>query len=158
MSTIKASGVGTATPVGAAGTNNNAQPFNTMSNEAYEQYQDQAQQAYEAYEDSSEDVKKNARDILKGFMNYVSSGDMSKDAEEIGKKRGLPPKQVAKNFVTKALSILGDLLGIVFNTACNILDTIIDIASKVFHGAVDIIGRAGNGFARVVSLNQTSVA
>jgi phage-related protein len=57
----------------------------------------------------------------------------------------------------KVLGIIGDILGIVVNTVCNIVDTAIHLLSIVLHGAVDVISKLANGIISVVTLNQTNL-
>ena len=149
-----------------------AQPVNAMSNDAYESFCEQEncyqaeQEAPKTFEDilnqfddenDSEEAKE-AKGVFKKFLNYVSSNAFKEDVEETAEKYHVPPKQLAKNFLTKSLGILGDVLGIVFTTAGNIMNTIVNVISVIAHGAVDVIVRAGKALAGLVSLNQTNNA
>lgn len=101
---------------------------------------------------------KSAKGFFKKFSDYIGSKSFKDDLEEKSEKYKIPKKQLAKNFFLKILGILGDILGIVINTACSIVDTAISLLSTLLHGAVSIIAKAGNAVARVVSCNQTCIA
>lgn len=101
-------------------------------------------------------LSKSSKNFFKQFSNYIGSKKFADDVNEKAEKYQVPPKQIAKNFFLKVLGIIGDILGIVVNTVCNIIDTAISLLSTLLHGAVSVIGKAGNGVARLVSLNQTN--
>lgn len=101
---------------------------------------------------------KTSKNFFKKFSDYIGSKSFKDDLEEKSDKYHIPKKQLAKNFFLKILGILGDILGIVINTACSIVDTAISLLSTLLHGAVSIIAKAGNAVARVVSCNQTCIA
>lgn len=102
--------------------------------------------------------EKSAKGFFKKFSDYIGSKSFKDDLEEKSEKYCIPKKQLAKNFFLKVLGIIGDILGIVINTVCNVVDTAISLLSMLLHGAVDVIAKVGNGLARVVSCNQTCVA
>jgi hypothetical protein len=101
---------------------------------------------------------KTSKNFFKKFSDYIGSKSFKDDLEEKSEKYHIPKKQLAKNFFLKILGILGDILGVVINTVCSIVDTAISLLSTLLHGAVSIIAKAGNAIARVVSCNQTCIA
>lgn len=110
----------------------------------------------EEEECTSEEAQK-AKGILNGFMDYVKSEGFKEDVNQKAKEFKVPPKQIAKNFFTKALGIIGDVLGIGISTIGNVATTVIDIVSAVLKGGVNLIMKVANGLARMVTLNQTAV-
>lgn len=99
---------------------------------------------------------KSAKGFFKKFSDYIGSNDFENAVNEKAEKYNVPPKQIAKNFFLKALGIIGDILGIVVNTVCSIIDTGITLLATLLHGAVSVIGKAGNGLVSVVTMNQTN--
>lgn len=105
----------------------------------------------------STEQSKKTKNVFKKFSEYIGSKQFADDVNEKAEKYKVPPKQIAKNFFLKVLGIIGDILGIVVNTVCSIIDTAISLFATLLHGAVTVIGKAGNGLARLVSLNQTNL-
>lgn len=101
---------------------------------------------------------KNSKNFFKKFSDYVGSDRFKNDVNEKAEKYKVPPKQVAKNFFLKVLGIIGDILGIVVNTACSIIDTAVTLLATLLHGTVSVIGKAGNGLVSIITMNQTNVA
>lgn len=99
---------------------------------------------------------KTAKNMFKQFSNYIGSNDFENSVNEKAEKYKVPPKQIAKNFFLKVLGIIGDILGIVVNTVCNIVDTTVTLLATLLHGAVSVVGKVGNGLVSVISLNQTN--
>lgn len=99
---------------------------------------------------------KSAKGFFKKFSDYIGSKDFENAVNEKAEKYNVPPKQIAKNFFLKALGIIGDILGIVVNTVCSIIDTGITLLATLLHGTVSVIGKAGNGLVSVVTMNQTN--
>jgi hypothetical protein len=99
---------------------------------------------------------KTAKNMFKQFSNYIGSNDFENSVNEKAEKYKVPPKQIAKNFFLKVLGIIGDILGIVVNTVCNIVDTAVTLLATLLHGAVSVVGKVGNGLVSVISLNQTN--
>jgi hypothetical protein len=99
---------------------------------------------------------KNAKGFFKKFSNYIGSKDFENAVNEKAEKYNVPPKQIAKNFFLKVLGIIGDILGIVVNTVCSIIDTAVSLLATLLHGTVSVIGKAGNGLVSVVTMNQTN--
>lgn len=99
---------------------------------------------------------KSAKGFFKKFSDYVGSKKFADDVNEKAEKYKVPPKQIAKNFFLKVLGIIGDILGIVVNTVCSIVDTAVTLLATLLHGAVAVIGKVGNAVASVVTLNQTN--
>jgi hypothetical protein len=100
--------------------------------------------------------QKSAKGFFKKFSDYVGSKKFADDVNEKAEKYKVPPKQIAKNFFLKVLGIIGDILGIVVNTVCSIVDTAVTLLATLLHGAVAVIGKVGNAVASVVTLNQTN--
>ena len=141
-------------------------PVNTMSNETYEDYEASCnEQGAQTIDDiinqfdenigDTEDVKE-AKSTFKSFLNYIAGSAFKEDVEETAEKYKVPPKQLAKNFITKALGILGDVLGIAVSTVGNVLHTILGVIYTIAKGTVDVLVKAGNAVARFVSFNQTN--
>jgi len=101
--------------------------------------------------------EKSAKNFFQNFSDYIGSQSFKNSVNEKAEKYNIPPKQVAKNFFLKVLGIIGDVLGIVVNTVCNIVDTAITIMATLLHAGVSIIAKAGNAVTSVITLNQTNV-
>lgn len=102
--------------------------------------------------------EKKAMGFLSQLKGYMHSAEFKKDIEEASKKHGIPPKQLAKNFFTKALGVVGDILGIAISAVCNAGHMIINIASTIAHGIVELISNIANAVASMVTFNQTCTA
>jgi len=102
--------------------------------------------------------QKTAKGFFKKFSNYIGGEQFKNDLAEKSEKYKLPPKQIAKNFFAKVLGVIGDILGIVINTVCGIVDLAVTLLATLLHGAVTVINKAGNALCRLVSLNQTNIA
>lgn len=100
---------------------------------------------------------KSAKGFFKKFSNYVGSKDFEDAVNEKAEKYKVPPKQIAKNFFLKVLGIIGDILGIVVNTVCSIIDIAITLLATLLHGVVSIINKAGNGLVSIITMNQTNM-
>lgn len=100
---------------------------------------------------------KSAKGFFKKFNNYVGSKKFADDVNKKAEKYKVPPKQIAKNFFLKALGIIGDILGIVVNTTCSIIDAAVTMLATLLHGAVSVIGKAGNGLVSIITMNQTNM-
>lgn len=100
---------------------------------------------------------KSAKGFFKKFSNYVGSKDFEDAVNEKAEKYKVPPKQIAKNFFLKVLGIIGDILGIVVNTVCSIIDIAITLLATLLHGAVSVINKAGNGLVSIITMNQTNM-
>lgn len=127
------------------------------TNDFAKQFQDIFNKFSEEIPNESGEAKK-AKGWFRSFMRYVSSPQFENDVNAKAQKYHVPPKQVAKNFFLKVLGILGDVLGIVINTVGNVADIFINVLSTIAHGVVDVVVKAGNALARVVSFNQTATA
>lgn len=101
---------------------------------------------------------KSSKNFFKKFSDYIGSKKFEDDLNEKSEKYHVPKKQIAKNFFLKVLGIIGDILGIVVNTACSIIDTAISLLATLLHGAVSVISKAGNAIVSVVTCNQTNIA
>lgn len=99
---------------------------------------------------------KSAKGFFKKFSNYVGSKDFEDAVNEKAEKYKVPPKQIAKNFFLKVLGIIGDILGIVVNTVCSIIDTAVTLLATLLHGTVSVVGKVGNGLVSIVTMNQTN--
>jgi len=100
--------------------------------------------------------QKSAKNFFKNFANYVGSDTFKDDLTEKSEKYKVPKKQLAKNFFLKILGIIGDILGIVVNTVCGVLDLAVVLLNTLLHGAVGLIHKVASGIVGVVTLNQTA--
>ena len=96
-----------------------------------------------------------ASSIFKKIGSYFNSANFKKDIEKTAMEYHIPPKQLAKNFFLKIFGIVGDILGIVVNTACSVAHTIATIFNSLLHSAIDVVGKVANTIVSVVTLNQT---
>lgn len=115
---------------------------------------------FEAFADSipqGTHQAKSSKNLFKKFADYIGSKDFEDQVNEKAEKYKVPPKQIAKNFFLKVLGIIGDILGIVVNTVCSIIDTAVSLLATLLHGAVTVVGKVGNGLVSLVSLNQTNL-
>lgn len=155
METIKATVV---TPnVGSTPSEPISKPIIEES-ENVESFTQQFKDLFEAFSESipnNSHEAKSSKDFFKQFTNYVGSQEFTDQVNEKAEKYKVPPKQIAKNFFFKVLGIIGDILGIVINTACSILDTAVSLLATLLHGAVSVIGKVGNGLVSIVTCNQT---
>lgn len=101
--------------------------------------------------------EKDARGFLGAFTDFIQSDTFRNDINEKAKKYGIPPRQLAKNFFTKILGIVGDILGIAVSTVGNVAHTIANVISTVLHSGVDLICRLASGISRIVTLNQSNL-
>lgn len=100
---------------------------------------------------------KSSKNLFKKFADYIGSKDFEDQVNEKAEKYKVPPKQIAKNFFLKVLGIIGDILGIVVNTVCSIIDTAVSLLATLLHGAVTAVGKVGNGLVSLITLNQTNM-
>lgn len=105
----------------------------------------------------TEDPEK-AKKKLKGLINFLKSDKFEDRVNREAYKRGIPPKQVAKNCISKAFGIVGDILGIAVDTANYSLNGLIDLLTGILHGAVNLITRVVNALCRIITFNQTATA
>lgn len=101
--------------------------------------------------------EKTAKTFFKKFSDYIGSNGFKEELNRKSEETKIPAKELATNFFLKVLGIIGDILGIVVNTVCNIVDTAIHLLSIVLHGAVDVVSKLANGIISVVTLNQTNL-
>ena len=114
---------------------------------------------FNAFADSIPNNKEaSSKNIFKRFADYIGSKRFTDDVNAKAEKYKIPPKQLAKNFFFKVLGIIGDILGIVVNTACSIVDTAVSLLANLLHGAVEVIAKVGNAITSVVTCNQTNLA
>lgn len=102
--------------------------------------------------------EKKAMGFLDEFKQYVKGNSFKSDVEEVAKKYNLPPKKVAQNFFEKAMGTVGDILGVAISVVCNAGRMVINIASTVCHGIINLIQNIANGIASIVTFNKTCVA
>lgn len=102
--------------------------------------------------------EKKAMGFLNQLKSYMHSAEFKKDIEEASVRHGIPPKQLARNFFTKALGIVGDILGIAISAVCNAGHMIVNIASTIANGIIELISSIGHAIASMVTFNQTCVA
>jgi len=99
-----------------------------------------------------------AKQTFGGFSEYIKSPKFKSDLNEKSQKYDIPPKQLAKSFFLKIFGILGDIVGIAINTACNLADTAVNILASILHGGIELINKAVNAVGRIFTLNQTATA
>lgn len=99
--------------------------------------------------------EKKAMGFLNGLKDYMQSAGFQKDIKDTAKKYGVPEKQLAQNFFTKALGTVGDILGIAISAVCNAGHMIINLGGTILHGIIDLIRGLANAFASIVTFNQT---
>ena len=97
-----------------------------------------------------------AKSKLNKMIKYLKSSRFEKKINSEAYKTGIPPQQVAKGVISKAFGIVGDILGIVVNTANCTLNGLVDLLATVLHKGIDLITRVVNGVCRVVTFNQTA--
>ena len=148
----------------------NAQPTNstpTWSNDTHTvddetvNFTEQFKGLFDAFAESIPEgshQEKSSKGFFKKFSEYIGSKEFEDSLAEKSEKYKVPPKQIAKNFFLKVLGIIGDILGIVVNTACSILDTAVSLLATLLHGPIEVVGKAGNAIVRVISCNQTNKA
>ena len=117
------------------------------------------EQSLNGFSDTAQSEKEGkAKEFLNKLQNYIKSDTFQSDVTETAKKYGLPPKQVAQNFFSKALGTVGDILGVAISAVCNAGHMVINIASTIAHGIVNLIHSIASGLASIVTLNKTCVA
>lgn len=94
-------------------------------------------------------------DNLKGFFQ---SGQFAQQCNSASKKTGIPPKEIAKGFISKLLGTIGDILGIGINVVRSFGNSIIDIITAIAKGAVNVVCNVAQGIASIVTLNKTATA
>lgn len=109
-------------------------------------------------EESSKEPKnsKEAEKFLSGLNDFIGSDNFKNKVNLMSQKYKIPPKQIAKNFLTKSLGIIGDILGISISTVGNVVHTFVSLISTILHSGVDLICKVANALARVFTLNQTN--
>ena len=106
----------------------------------------------------TKDPDPNARKKLNSIIDYLKSNRFKKDVNRVAYKTGIPPRQVAKGAIAKAFGVVGDILGIVVDTANYTLNGLVDLLSSLLHKGIDLITRVVNGLCRVITFNQTCCA
>lgn len=147
----------TVTPATSKGKKKNAK------DELKKEVQETAQAVKESLDSFSDTVDENpeaqkARGFLRDFTSFIKSEGFKNEVNETAKKYNLPPKKIAESFFEKALGTVGDVLGVVFNTAGNAGHMLIDILATIAHGAVNLIVNVASALARVFTLNKTCIA
>jgi hypothetical protein len=102
--------------------------------------------------------EKEAKKFLESFSDFIAGEKFKQCINEKAKKYHIPPKQLAKNFLTKSLGIVGDVLGIAVSTAGNIAHTLVSLISTVVHSGVDLVCKLASALSRIFTLNQTCTA
>lgn len=115
------------------------------------------EQALNGFSEESEKEGK-AKAFLHRLQGYINSDIFKQDVEETAREYGIPPKQVAQNFFSKALGTVGDILGVAISAVCNAGHMVINIASTIAHGIVNLIYGIASGLASIVTFNKTCVA
>lgn len=116
------------------------------------------EQTLNGFDTAESEKEGKAKEFLNKLQGYIKSDVFQQDVEEVSKKYGIPPKQVAQNFFSKALGTVGDILGVAISAVCNAGHMVINIASTVAHGIVNLIYNIANGLASIVTFNKTCVA
>ena len=99
--------------------------------------------------------EKIAKEKLNKFIKYFKSDAFEKDVNRQAYKTGKAPREVAKNAITKAFGLVGDILGIAVDTVDCTLHGLINLLSVALHSAVSLITRIVDGLCRIVTFNQT---
>lgn len=99
-----------------------------------------------------------AKKKLKNMISYLNSERFENKINEEAYKNGIPPRRLAKGIVSKALGVVGDILGIVVNTASCTLSGLIELLHSVLQKGIGLITRILNGVCRIVTFNQTATA
>jgi hypothetical protein len=96
-----------------------------------------------------------SKNFIGNFMDYVKSSAFMSKCEEAGKRTGVPPKKVARNFFENILGTIGDVLGVVISTGKDLLLTTIEVLGVVLKAGVSIICGVASAVVRVITLNKT---
>lgn len=99
-----------------------------------------------------------AKAKLNGFMKYLKSQKFVDKINAEAMKTGIPPKKLAKGFISKAIGTLGDVLGIAIGTVQMTLNGLLDLIHCILGKGIDIIMNAFRGLVRIVTFNQTAIA
>lgn len=102
--------------------------------------------------------EKKAKGFLNSLKSYIGTQKFRDDINDVSKKTGKPPKEVAKNFFERALGTVGDILGIAISVVCDAGRAVVNIAGTICNGIINLIQSVANGIARIVTLNKTCVA
>jgi hypothetical protein len=154
-----------AKPVGSSEQVN--EPYNVMNDEYVEPISEPADETenltktfsdfvnamVDALPESEENTEK--KNFFRRFCDYIKSEKFDATLEEKAEKYKVPKKQIAKNFFLKVLGIIGDALGIVIDTVCNIASTLLALIAKLLNSAICVVNKAMNGLASLITLNQT---
>lgn len=97
-----------------------------------------------------------AMGFLNNLTNFFKSGQFARSCNSASKKTGIPPKEIAKGFISKLLGTIGDILGIGVNVIRSTATSIVDILTAIIKGAVNTVCNVANGLARIVTLNKTA--
>lgn len=138
----------------------NVTPVSNASPSLQQSMQETAQVMQDALNSFETETKeeKEAKGFLHTVKDYIKSDAFKSDVAEVSKKYNVPPKKVAQNFFEKALGTVGDILGIGISVVCNAGRMIINLASTVCHGIINLIQSIANGLASIVTFNKTCVA
>jgi len=98
-----------------------------------------------------------AKRKLKNLIKFLKSDKFEDRVNREAYKRGIPPKQVATNAISKAFGIVGDILGIAVDTVNHTLNGLITMLTDILHGTVNMITRAVNALCRILTFNQSAV-
>ena len=136
----------------------NVTPVNNVNPNLQQSMQETAQVMQEALNSFETQEEKEAKGFLHTVKDYIKSDAFKSDVAEVSKKYNVPPKRVAQNFFEKALGTVGDILGIGISVVCNAGRMVINLASTVCHGIINLIQSIANGLASIVTFNKTCVA
>ena len=136
----------------------NVTPVNNVNPNLQQSMQETAQVMQEALNSFETQEEKEAKGFLHTVKDYIKSDSFKNDVAEVSKKYNVPPKKVAQGFFEKALGTVGDILGIGISVVCNAGRMVINLASTVCHGIINLIQSIANGLASIVTFNKTCVA
>ena len=107
---------------------------------------------------NEEMTQEEAMGIFDNLKNYFQSGQFAQQCNATSKKTGVPPREIAKGFISKILGTIGDILHIGINVVCSLGNSIIDIITAIAKGAVNTVCNVARGLASIVTLNKTATA
>ena len=109
-------------------------------------------------EPNQEMSQEEAMNIFDNLKNFFQSGQFAQQCNATSKKTGVPPREIAKGFISKILGTIGDILHIGINVVCSLGNSIIDIITAIAKGAVNTVCNVARGLASIVTLNKTATA
>lgn len=98
----------------------------------------------------------NAKGFVSNILSGISNGTYSKKFEEVSDVNKIPKKTVAKNFFTRILGTIADVLGIAVGTIENVAVTVIQVLSQLLISGVHLLCRVVRNLVSIVTLNKTA--